>query len=154
MRGRKSSFKPEYVTQAAKLCQLGATDRELADFFGVAESTVSVWKIQFPEFSEALKLGKQFTDARVEQSLYRRAVGYSFDSEKIFCSKTEGIVRTPCVEHVAPDVTACIFWLKNRKPAEWRDVKAHEHSGKVTLEQLITGELEAPNERPASQRSN
>jgi len=151
--GRPTSFKPEYVTQAAKLCQLGATDRELADFFEVTESTIHLWKIKHPEFSESLKLGKESADARVEQSLYRRAVGYSFDSEKIFNDKTNGIVRAPCIEHVAPDVTACIFWLKNRKSAEWRDVKAHEHSGTVTLEQLITGDL-APDERPVSQRSN
>jgi hypothetical protein len=152
--GRPSRFKPEYVTQASKLCQLGATDRELADFFNVSESTIHQWKISHPEFSESLKLGKESADARVAQSLYRRAVGYSFDSEKIFNDKTNGIVRTPCVEHVVPDVTACIFWLKNRKPQEWRDVKSHEHNGTITLEQLITGDLEA-DERPAvSQRSN
>jgi hypothetical protein len=138
--GRPSSYKPEYAAQAAKLCNLGATDRELADFFEVSEQTINAWKTQFPEFLETLKLGKESADARVEQSLYRRAVGYSFDSEKIFNDKTNGIVRASCVEHVPPDVTACIFWLKNRKQQDWRDVKAHEHSHTITLEQLITGE--------------
>ena len=52
----------------------------------------------------------------VERSLYSRAVGYSFNSEKIFCNKDGEVTRVPIVEHVPPDVTAQIFWLKNRKP--------------------------------------
>jgi hypothetical protein len=52
------------------------------------------------------------TDARVEQSLYQRAVGYSFKSEKVFCNKDGEVTRVPIVEHVPPDVTAQIFWLK------------------------------------------
>jgi hypothetical protein len=30
-------------------------------------------------------------------------------------------VYAPYVEHVPPDTTAAIFWLKNRDPARWRD---------------------------------
>jgi CheY-like chemotaxis protein len=56
-----------------------------------------------------------------------RAVGYSFNSEKIFCNKDGEVTRVPIVEHVPPDVTAQIFWLKNRKPTEWRDVQQMEH---------------------------
>ena len=63
----------------------------------------------------------------VERSLYSRAVGYSFNSEKIFCNKDGEVTRVPIVEHVPPDVTAQIFWLKNRKPTEWRDVQQMEH---------------------------
>ena len=62
----------------------------------------------------------------VERSLYSRAVGYSFNSEKI-CNKDGEVTRVPIVEHVPPDVTAQIFWLKNRKPTEWRDVQQMEH---------------------------
>jgi hypothetical protein len=66
--------------------------------------------------------------APVEQSLYQRAVGYSLNSEKIFCNKDGEVTRVPIVEHVPPDVTAQIFWLKNRKPSEWRDVQNVEHA--------------------------
>ncbi|WP_375272062.1 helix-turn-helix domain-containing protein [Sphingomonas sp.] len=120
MSGRPTSFKPEFVEQARKLAALGATDREAAEFFDVAESTLYLWKHTQPEFSEALKVGKDAADERVVQSLYRKAVGYSFDSVKYHAF--EGCVtETPCVEHVPPSDTAAIFWLKNRKPAEWRD---------------------------------
>lgn len=130
MRGRPSKYQAGFAEQARKLCELGATDREVAAFFGVQERTVYRWQAQFPEFCQALKIGKVAADERVERSLYRRAVGYSFDAVKINQYEGEAVV-TPYVEHVAPDVTACIFWLKNRKPVEWRDVKAVEHSGSI-----------------------
>ncbi len=109
--GRPSKFKPEYVEQARKLTQLGATDREVAEFFNVSEQTLNTWKHVHPEFLVSLKLGKETADRRVEQSLYRRAVGYSYDAEKIFTYEGQP-VRVPYVEHVPPDTTACIFWLR------------------------------------------
>lgn len=122
---RPSKFKPEFVKQAAKLAALGATDREVADFLEVNEATLYRWKITHPAFCEALKVGKAAPDDRVEQSLYRRAVGYSFDSEKMFHFQG-AVVRADFVEHVPPDVTACIFWLKNRRPDEWREKQEGE----------------------------
>lgn len=117
---RPSLYKPEYAEQAAKLCRLGATDADLADFFEVTTVTIWNWKCNFEEFFKALKAGKDEADARVERSLFQRAVGYSFDAVKIF--QYEGVpVEAPYREHVPPDTTAMIFWLKNRKPAEWRD---------------------------------
>lgn len=119
---RPSKFKPEFVTQAEKLANLGATDREIADFFGVEERTLHRWKADHPDFCHALKVGKASADERVEQSLYRRALGYSHDDTHF--SSYEGVVTaTPYVKHHPPDTTAAIFWLKNRKPAEWRDVR-------------------------------
>jgi transcriptional regulator with XRE-family HTH domain len=107
---------------AKLLTKNGATDREVAESLGVSESTVHIWKREHPEFLQSLRLGKDEADDRVVQSLYRRATGYSFDSEKIFPPKTgKKPIRVPYVEHIPPDVTACIFWLKNRRREEWRD---------------------------------
>ena len=127
---RPSSYKPEYAKQGFKLCLLGATDKQLADFFGVAESTINKWKLDFPEFSESLKLGKQEADAQVANSLYQRALGYSHPEEKIVTGAhfEDGYARVDTVKQYAPDTTAAIFWLKNRAPEEWRDVKQHEHT--------------------------
>jgi len=126
-RGRPTEYRPEYVEQARKLCQLGATDRELADFFDVAEFTINRWKLRYPDFCASIKVGKDAADDRVEASLYRKAVGYSFDSEKVFQNSGE-IVRAAVVEHVPPSDTAAIFWLKNRRRAEWRDKQEVEHN--------------------------
>lgn len=127
--GRPSSYKPEYAAQAAKLCSLGATDVEMADFFEVATSTLYLWKNTHPEFSEALKAAKENADNRVERSLYQRALGYSHEAVKIISVGGE-VQSVPYREHYAPDTTAAIFWLKNRRPDEWREKTVQEHTGK------------------------
>lgn len=118
--GRPSSYQPEYAEQARKLCELGATDIEVADFFDVSDRTVYRWQLKYPEFCQALKAGKEAADDRVERSLYHKATGYSFESEKIFQHQGE-IIRAKTREHVPPDTTSMIFWLKNRRPEQWRD---------------------------------
>ena len=119
---RPSKYKAEYVAQAEKLCALGATDVQLADFFGVTESTIYEWKKSHIKFSEALKVSKVAADTKVERSLYERARGYSCPEDKVFCSNGD-VTVVPTTKHYPPDTTACIFWLKNRKPDDWRDLR-------------------------------
>lgn len=127
--GRPSKFKPEFVEQARKLAQLGATDREIGEFFDVDERTINRWKADHPAFCQSLKVGKEVADDRVEQALYRRALGYSHDATKIAVNAQGEVTQVPFVEHCPPDTTACIFWLKNRRRDEWRDKVEAEHSG-------------------------
>jgi hypothetical protein len=118
--GRPSSYEPQFAEQAHKLCELGATDADIASFFGVSERTINRWKHDHEEFCQSLKRGKGVADDLVEQSLFRRATGYSHDAVKMF--QAEGkVIEAPYVEHYPPDTTAAIFWLKNRRPAQWRD---------------------------------
>lgn len=134
--GRPTSFKPEFVEQAKKLCALGATDKELADFFSVSLSTLNLWKIKHAEFSESLQRGKEIADRRVVEALYSRAMGYSHEDTDI--RVVDGaIMETPLIKHYPPDTTAAIFWLKNRRPDEWRDKQEVEHTGQVTLTNRI-----------------
>jgi hypothetical protein len=132
--GRPPSYRAPFAKQAEKLCALGATDEDLADFFEVNVRTISRWKVQHEEFCQALKAGKTEADDRVERALYQKAVGYEQDAVKIFmpAGATEP-VYAKYREKMAPDTTACIFWLKNRRKDEWRDKLDHEHSGKVDL---------------------
>lgn len=120
---RKSSYKPEYALQAAKLTKLGAIDIELADFFEVSEKTINNWKKNFPEFLQSLKQGKDEADTRVKQALYHRAIGYSHPEDKIFNNGTDEGLVVPTIKHYPPDATSCIFWLKNRDPENWRENK-------------------------------
>jgi hypothetical protein len=122
------------------MCEAGATDREIAQKIGVGTRTIYEWKNQFPQFGQALKVGKDTFDDRVELNLYHKAIGYTFDSEKIFQFQGE-IIRAKTVEHIPPDTTAAIFWLKNRRPAQWRDRQDIEHTGTLTLEQIVMGAL-------------
>lgn len=119
--GRPTKYKPAFVEQAKKACEAGFTDKELADLFGVCVDTINAWKVEHPEFSASLNMGKDVPDERVKRSLYWRAVGYSYEAVKIFMpAGAKGPVYAPYVEHVPPDVTAGIFWLKNRDPENWR----------------------------------
>ena len=126
--GRPTKYKPEYAAQAAKLCALGATDAQLADFFAVSVSTINLWKVEHAKFSASVKLAKDAADAKVEQSLYQRAMGYEHDETDIRVVDKE-IVMTPIRKIYPPDTTAAIFWLKNRKPEQWRETKAVELTG-------------------------
>ena len=119
--GRPSKYKEEYAGQAYKLCLLGAIDTQLADFFGVSVDTIHEWKKVHPKFSYALKESKAEADAQVKRSLYSRANGYSHKEDKIFCNKDGLVTTVETIKEYAPDTTACIFWLKNRQPADWRD---------------------------------
>lgn len=129
--GRPTKYKEAYARQAKKLCSLGATDMELADFFEVDLSTVNLWKLRHKHFSEAIRVAKAVADDRVERSLYEKAMGYTFDSEKIFQFQGE-VIRANTREHVPPSDSAIIFWLKNRRKEIWRDKHEVDNTGEVT----------------------
>lgn len=125
--GRPTKYNPDFNFQVEKLCKLGATDKEIADFFDVAESTINLWKEQHPEFSESIKAGKIQADANVAQSLYHRAIGYEHEDVDIRVVDKE-IVETPLIKYYPPDPTAAIFWLKNRQSAKWREKQEVEQT--------------------------
>lgn len=128
--GRPTLYRPEYADQAKKLCELGATDQEMADFFEVDVRTVYRWKADHDEFCQSLKAGKAIADERVERSLYQKAIGYEQDEVKIFMpASASEPVYAPFRAKVAPDTTAAIFWLKNRRPDMWRDKSHSEVTG-------------------------
>ncbi len=135
-RGRPTDYRPEYAKQALYLCKLGATDAEMAEFFGCSVPTLYRWQVENQEFHKSIKLGKKEPDDRVERSLYQRAVGYSHPDVHI--SNYQGQVTiTPIVKHYPPDVAAAFIWLKNRRPEFWRDKHEIEHSGSVDLAEIL-----------------
>lgn len=149
-RGRPTDFKPEYIELAYKYCLLGATDKQLADFFEVSEQTINTWKQVHPEFLESIKRGKDIADANVADRLYQRALGFEHDSEEIkimTVSKEGGIGTEQVIERVPvrkvypPDPTSIIFWLKNRQPKNWRDKQEIDAtvSGEMTITRRIIG---------------
>lgn len=128
-----NSFKAEYVNLAYHLALLGATFEQMGNVFRVHERTVRTWVERYPEFKDALQRGKEQADADVANSLFQRAKGYShpdvhFTTLRDKDGKGE-VIATPTTKYYPPDVTACIFWLKNRQSANWRDVYRQEHTG-------------------------
>ncbi len=128
--GRPSKYDPDYPRQAKLVCRLGATDAELADLFQVTISTLRLWIIQYPEFSDAVKIPKGIPDDGMERSLYMKGRGYFIDTEKIFCHDGE-VIRVPTREWIQPDTAAAFIWLKNRRPDKWRDKHEIDVSGKM-----------------------
>jgi hypothetical protein len=126
---RPSKYRPEFDDQARKLCLLGATDIELADFFEVSEDSIHEWKKVHPGFSESIKKGKAQADSEVADRLYQRAMG--FEHPEIDLRVVNGaIVETSITKIYPPDTAAAIFWLKNRQRSKWRDKVEQEITGK------------------------
>lgn len=130
--GRPTKYKKEYSEQAAKLCALGATDIQLANFFGVCDKTIDNWKSSHPEFLRSLKESKAELDNRVVRSLFERAKGYSHPEQKVFCNNGE-ITTHETTKHYPPESTAMIFWLKNRQPEKWRDKQEIDLTGNLNV---------------------
>lgn len=125
------------------LASFSLTDEQLARVFGISVTTLQSYK-KDELFLTALKKGKAISDSRVERSLYERATGYSCPEIDIKVIGGE-IVKTEIIKHYPPDPTSMIFWLKNRKPDEWRDKREFEHTGKdggpIQHKDLTDGEL-------------
>jgi len=139
--GRPSQYKPEYAAIAEKMCELGATDSEIAEAFGVSTRTIHSWKLEFEEFSSSLKAGKTLADERVVRSLYQKATGYDYVEEQaIKVKKAQYEEEVEVVEvrrHQPADTTAGVFWLKNRRKEDWRDKQEVEHSGHIAFEDVV-----------------
>ena len=108
------------------LFEHGYTNKQLADFIGVTQQTIDNWQKADKSFFESLKKGKEVADWRVEKSLYERACGWTDPDGKVY----------------PPDPTSMIFWLKNRKAAEWRDKHDHSLQGKVEHEHSVKDSID------------
>ncbi|HFZ0148249.1 TPA: terminase [Klebsiella aerogenes] len=126
---RPTKYQETYAEQARKLCLLGYTDAELADFFEVSEATINNWKLEHSEFLESIKKGKAIADGNVTDRLYQRAMGFVAPDVDIRVIENK-IVETPLDKYYPPDTAAAIFWLKNRQKDKWRDKQDHEVTGK------------------------
>ena len=139
--GRTSDYRPEFNDQVEKLCKLGLIDKEIAEYSEVTEQTINNWKKEYPEFFESIKRGKTLADANVSESLYKRANGYEHEEDDIRVVNND-IVVTPTIKHYPPDSTAMIFWLKNRRPKQWRDKQEIDHTIKKLGKDLADEEYE------------
>jgi hypothetical protein len=129
--GRPTKYKKEYHDDLAyKLCLLGHTDKQLGEVFGVQESTINNWKNENASFLESIIKGKDSADAKVAESLYRRATGLKVKEVRVTPTEEgESVVET--TKELPPDTAAAFIWLKNRRSGKWRDKHEVEHSGEI-----------------------
>lgn len=141
-RGRPDEYQSDYARMALAHCRLGATRDALADLFDVNTTTIDRWISRYKEFGDAVKSGiMEAFSPRVVRSLAELAIGYVVDTEEVKVMRTGEIIRYPVRKKYPPNVTACIFWLKNRDPENWRDVQdhilKHQNLDKLTSKELL-----------------
>ncbi|WP_333638197.1 helix-turn-helix domain-containing protein [Tissierella praeacuta] len=129
----------------------GLVNEQIADEIGIHPSTLYDWQKKYPEIAEVLKRGKDVIDRKVENALLKRALGYKY--EEITYEKTEvmgidevgnmdmipGTKIKTVIKEVIPDTTAQIFWLKNRKPEQWRDKRDIDVKGNMEINNPYEG---------------
>lgn len=120
--GRPTLYKPEYADRVRKIYLLNssATDKDVAIQFDVDERTVNRWKLEYPEFCQSIKDGREIADEQVANSLFSLTQKRRKKVEKVFVSKGEP-VKIESFEELEPDAKACQLWLNNRRPKEWRN---------------------------------
>ena len=115
----------------------GLTNEQIAKNLGINPDTLYKYQKEHPEFSEALKKGKEIADYEVENALYKRAIGYMYDEITKEIKEDGKKVVKVVTKQVIPDTTAQIFWLKNRKPKQWKDkIDVEDEANKETLKKL------------------
>lgn len=132
MTGRPTEYKPEYDRQAKTACKLGATDKDLAELFNVSETTINNWKLQYPSFLESLK-AKSYSNDRVKESLFNRANGVVVTQEKY---DEDGALVEVIKKQMPPDTGACVVWLANRDPENWKKDPGEQKTGDNVAEAL------------------
>ncbi len=128
-------------------CRDGLLEKDICHNLGISEQTLNVYKHAHPELREALKRGKEVVDIAVENALFKRTQGYAYEEitrelvtikdkfgypilDENGAVKQELKITKVVTKEVQSDVTAQIFWLKNRKPKDWRD----KHEVEKTIE--------------------
>lgn len=122
-------LKEENLTLLKSWAIKGLTDRQIADCIGIAESTLYEWKKKHSEISEALKKGKEVFDAESVEALHQAGIGHYIEETDTDITIRDGVeikrIRKR-KRRIPSNVTALIFWLKNRDPDNWKDRKAVE----------------------------
>lgn len=123
---------PEGLIKIEGWARDGLTDEQISKNVGVAYSTFREWVKRFPALSAPLKRGKEVVDREVENAMLKNALGFHY-SEEALTNKGDVVEIT---KYEKPNTTAQIFWLKNRKPKQWRDKQDIEHSGTTTTQHV------------------
>lgn len=114
-------LEPEGLRLIEGWARNGLTDEQIAHNMGIAARTLYRWRDSHSQISQALKQGKDVVDLEVENALYKKATGFTGEDGKYY----------------PPSDTAMIFWLKNRRPAAWRDKPAEPKESNGILSDLL-----------------
>ena len=141
-RGRKGKYAdwltPEGLTLIEGWAREGLSDEQISHNMGIVPKTLYEWMNKYSDISKSVKKGKEVADFEVENALYKSAMGYEYEEVKQYIKdmgngkQEKRIEKT--MKHIAPNTTAQIFWLKNRKRDKWNDRQHIEHGGSISIE--------------------
>ena len=148
---------PEGLLQITGWARDGLIQKDIAHNMRCSLKTLQNWRDKYPEIKAALLAGKEVADRIVENALYRSATGYTatvkepvkvrdIEYDPVTGKKLSERERYITVEkeiHIPAQVTAQIFWLKNRKPQEWREKHDVVMESNGVLESLLEMEQKA-----------
>lgn len=138
--GRPTKYNRDFhPKQVLKYALLGLTDKQIAGVFEISESTLNLWKNEYPEFSESIRAGKTDADANVASTLYKRSLGHTQKKQfafkvKAYDDKDRLIEKVEIVEveeYYPPSDSAINLWLTNRQRGNWGNKSEVEHSGEL-----------------------
>lgn len=118
--GPEKAFNKDWLPTIGQLALLGMINDQIADFYGVNDSSFDRWIRDIPELKAVLTENREMADAKVAASLFRRAVGYEY-VEEMDEKGPDGRKLRVTTKHVPGDVNAQSLWLRNRRPAQFRD---------------------------------
>lgn len=110
-----TEYHPSYAARARDLCMLGCSEVEIAKILGLSIGMLRAWRERYDEFDYAWTDGCAIASTKVVAALHKRACGY----DKIKWKETKDGIMQELV-HVEANIPACIFWLTNKHPDQWR----------------------------------
>lgn len=128
---------PEKLLLLEDWSRQGLFDAQIAKNMGISEATLYRYKANHPEIKEALRKGKEVVDIEVENAMLKRAKGYTVTITEQKLDKDGNICDLKRDVHIPGDVTAQIFWLKNRRRQQWRDKVEVEKGESVQKIEII-----------------
>ena len=143
----------EGLLQIEEWARLGLTEEQISHNMGINRSTLSAWKRDYPIIREHLMKGKEVVDIQVENALLKKALGFEYEEIKEIIDTSESGHERVRIEktkkYSLPDTTAQIFWLKNRRPEDWRDKRYTDEVQELFNQRTIaeTEKLAAETER-------
>lgn len=139
----KDWLKQENLMKVQGWARDGKTEEQIAELMGISKRTLYNWKKKEMPLLQALKVGKDVADRQIENALFKSALGYDYEEETV--TNDGRVVKVK--KHKPANTTAQIFWLKNRKPEQWRDKRELSHDGEVSnninLQNMTDDDLEA-----------
>lgn len=129
--------------------------KDIASNMDIPQPKLSQWRRQYEEIDQALKSGKEIVDYRVENALLKAALGFTTKEITVTIGRQQksgewfDITKETKTKEFAPNVTACLAWLNNRKPDIWKrnrdnvvEVDDEDNDIKITIVRGKENDLE------------